>query len=732
MSSISGGAAGGTVLTVQSRDSRATAPGEPIIELQGVSRIYSLGGVETQALQHVSFTIARGEFVAITGPSGSGKTTLMNIIGCLDRPTSGRCLLKGKDVSTLSEPELADARNTQLGFVFQNFNLLARTSAVENVALPLVYAGAARAGMQRARELLTLVGLADRMEHTSAQLSGGQQQRVAIARALANDPAIILADEPTGQLDTHNSTEILAILRELNRSRGLTMVVVTHDPSIAAQADRTITFRDGQMDSDTRNPVPASVAVASLSWDRMTQLKPGSSVGQRMADLFIMTLQTAARALMRNKLRSSLTVLGIFIGVVAFITMVAVGHGARAAVARQLRILGTNMVVVLPGTINQFGVNGGEGTRSTLTVGDSRAIARDDPAVLHVSYLIRQPGAVTYQSNNWTTTIQGISSSYLAVRNWPIAAGREIDRQDELKTRRICVLGQTVVQQLFPNGENPLDKIILVRGVPLRVIGVLTPLGQTGFGQDQDDIVLIPYTTAQEVVLGPSRVTPLPPISIPPGTHFIVPADLPQNLYAHLQPNALNLMPRIDNVVSVLLVQARSATLVPAVIRQVTTTLHEQHHLRPGQPDDFSVRNLSQIVQVRENSSRILTLLLAAVAAISLIVGGIGIMNILLVSVTERTREIGIRKAVGAHRAHILMQFLVEAFLLAALGGLAGIIAGSAISSLIAGALHWETYISPEAVIFSLLFSGAVGIFFGFYPARKAARLDSIEALRYE
>ncbi|MHB8425316.1 MAG: ABC transporter permease [Gammaproteobacteria bacterium] len=732
MSRTPGGTADDKVPTSPPRNGQVKRDDEPIIELQEVSRIYSLGGAETPALKQVSFKIARGEFVAITGPSGSGKTTLMNIIGCLDRPTAGRYLLQGKDVSTLSEPELADARNTQLGFVFQNFNLLARTSAVENVALPLVYAGTARAGMQRARELLAVVGLADRARHTSAQLSGGQQQRVAIARALANDPAIILADEPTGQLDTHNSAEIMAMLRELNHSRRLTVVVVTHDPTIAAQADRTITFRDGQMGSDTRNPVPTAASVVSLPWDRMTRLKPGSSVVQRMKDLFMMTLQTAARALVRNKLRSALTVLGIFIGVVAFITMVAVGHGAQQAVAKQLQALGTNMVIVLPGAIKQFGASGGAGTSATLTVDDARAISREDPAVLHVSYLIRQSGAVTYRSRNWTTTIQGISPSYLAVRSWPLAAGREIDHQDELDARRVCVIGQTVVQQLFPTGVSPLGKVIQVRGVPLRVIGILTALGQTGFGQDQDDIVLVPYTTAQEVVLGPSRVAPLPPISIPPGTHFIVPADLPQNLYANLHANALNLTPRIDNVVSILLVQARSAALIQPVIRQVTTTLREQHHLRPGTVDDFSVRNLSQIVQVRESSSRILTLLLAAVAAISLIVGGIGIMNILLVSVTERTREIGVRKAVGAHQSYILMQFLVEAFLLAAVGGLAGIAFGIAVSALMARALHWETYISPEAVIFSLLFSGAVGVFFGFYPARKAARLDTIEALRYE
>ena len=706
--------------------------GERIIELQDISRIYSLGGVETPALSHVSFTITRGEFVAITGPSGSGKTTLMNLIGCLDRPTSGRYLLKGKDVSTLSEPELADARNAQLGFVFQNFNLLARTSAAENVALPLVYAGTGRAGARRAQQLLGLVGLADRTEHTSAQLSGGQQQRVAIARALANDPAIILADEPTGQLDTRNSGEIMAMLRELNHSRGLTVVVVTHDPTIAALADRMLTFRDGQMGSDTRNPSHAAATATSLVWDSMTPLKLGRSAGQRLADLLIMTFQTAARALVRNKLRSSLTVLGIFIGVVAFITMVAIGHGAQQAVAKQLQALGTNMVIVLPGAINQFGASGGAGTSATLTVDDANAIALQDPAVLHVSYLIRVSGAVTYGAKNWTTMIQGISPSYLVVRSWQLAAGREIDQQDEVNGLRVCVLGQTVVQQLFPKGENPIGRVIQVRGVPLRVIGVLTSLGQSGFGQDQDDIVLIPYTTAQEAVLGPSRVAPLPAISTPPGTHFIVPADLPQNLYANLQANNLDLTPRIDNVVSILMVQARSSTLIQPVIRQVTATLREQHHLRPGTADDFSVRNLSQIVQVRESSSRILTLLLAAVAGISLIVGGIGIMNILLVSVTERTREIGVRKAVGAHRSYILMQFLVEAVLLAAAGGLVGIAVGIAVSLLMARALHWATYISPGAVIFSLLFSGAIGIFFGFYPARKAARLDTIEALRYE
>ena len=711
----------------------------PVIQLERVTRLYRLGDSDVRALDDVSLTIGRGEFVAVVGASGSGKSTLMNICGCLDTPTAGRYLFEGTELAHLSEPELAGIRSERIGFVFQSFNLLARTSAVENVALPLLYAGAGavrrRERLARAGAALAALGLEGREQSRPSQLSGGQQQRVAIARALINRPALLLADEPTGNLDTRTSHEIMQTLRRLNREEGVTVVVVTHEPDIARYADRIITMRDGRILSDEVNRAPVAVAPSEGGRHAVSGQTPAgapqSPAGAASLGFSAMVLSNAAQAVARNKLRSALTMLGVFIGVAALIAMVAVGQGANEAVARQLESLGTNMLVVLPGATTASGARAGFGSASTLTTSDALALKRDDPAVADVAYVIRQLAQVQYGGENWTTGIQGVTPDYLSITNWHLTAGRMLDESDERNTAMVALIGQTVYRQIFGPYENPIGAQILVKGASLRVVGLLASKGQTGFGQDQDDVVIIPFSTAERKVLGvaaPSAAQGIPTTTVSGATVSVTTsaAAFPP------PPNPYNISPRLTGYVNAIFVQAGSQAQVPAALEQVTATLTRRHRIAPGDTADFGVRNLSQIAQAAQGSSRIMALLLAMVASISLLVGGIGIMNILLVSVTERTREIGLRMAIGARRLHVLLQFLTEAIFLSVTGGVAGVLAGMAVSALISALAHWPTRLSLAAVGGGFVFSAAVGIFFGYYPARKGAALNPIEALRYE
>ena len=717
---------------------------ESVIEVRDLTRTYQTGDVAVHALRGVSLRIERGEFVAIMGSSGSGKSTLMSILGCLDRPTSGNYLFEGVDVAQCSETELANIRSERIGFVFQSFNLLARTSAIENAALPLFYAphapDAAERG-ERARHALELLGLGHREHNTPAQLSGGEQQRVAIARALINSPSVLLADEPTGNLDTRNSHDIMQTLVRFNREQGVTIVVVTHEPDIAAYAGRVITMRDGLVLTDERKSEAATAAAATAT-PQPNGAAPSHGVLRAIAErrgffTFVSMIGGAAlQALARNKMRSALTMLGVFIGVAALIAMVAVGQGANEAVKAQIASLGTNMFIVVPGSRSIGGSRGGFGSATTLTVADAEAIRRELPSVALVGYTIRQSGQVQYGDQNWTTSIQAVTATYPDITNWRVESGRSITEQDVANAALVAVLGHTVYLQLFGENSDAVGARVLVKGIPLRVVGVFAAKGQSAMGQDQDDVVMIPFTTGERKVLGVAAptvatTTTTTTTSTSGSNSITTAAPTVGTLYPSLA-NPYGIAPRLTGFVNVIFVQAVSATDVDKAVDDVTQLLMRRHHIENDNDADFNVRNLSQIASAAEGSAKIMAALLAVVASISLLVGGIGIMNILLVSVTERTREIGLRMAIGAQRVQVLLQFLAEAVILSVTGGLAGILFGVLVTQAIARVAEWPTLVSLTAIAVGFVFSAAIGIFFGYYPARKAARLDPIEALRYE
>src|SRR5262245_43161973 len=408
--------------------------------------------------------------------------------------------------------------------------------------------------------------------------------------------------------------------------------------------------------------------------------------------LLLITVRIALRALRRNTLRSLLTILGIIIGVAAVIAMVSISQGASVAVQEQIARMGNNLLVILPGSVTQGGVRTGAGGRASLRVSDAKAMQRECPAVSAVTYLRRQVQQVVAGNQNWSTSIFGVTPEYQTVRDWPLVAGRFLTKQDDESGAAVAVLGQTVVENLFGPGQDPLDQVARINNVPFRVVGLLTPKGQSTQGADQDDAVLIPFTTAERKVMGAAML----------GT------------------------------VGSIMVSAGSPELIPEAQHQITTLLRERHRLKSTQDNDFQIRNLADVAATAQSTSQSMSILLASVASVSLVVGGIGIMNIMLVSVTERTREIGIRMAVGAKRRDILTQFLLEAVVLSTLGGLCGVVLGVIGSQLVSALAAWPTIVPLEAILLAVVFSGAVGVFFGFYPARKAAYLDPIEALRYE
>ncbi len=710
-----------------------------LIRLENVCKSYRRGNLEIPVLQGVSLTVERGELVALVGVSGSGKSTLMNILGCLDRPSSGRYWLDGQEISSASADQRAVLRNTQIGFVFQNFNLLARTSALNNARMPLDYSPAHPSdtdSRHHAERMLQLVGLADRMDHEPAALSGGQQQRVAIARSLINRPQLLLADEPTGNLDSRTTEDLLRMLQRLNQTEGLTIIIVTHDESVARHAQRIIRMKDGvivdegppahsQLVNHTETPILPPPPGAPLHGD-FSQFKNAAR-----------TARMALRALRRNAMRSLLTCLGIIIGIAAVIAMMEIGGGSSRSIQQAIASLGASVIQIDPADVSVAGVSSGGGGRATLTMEDAEALRSECSILQNVAPSVDCWGQVIYGNRNWRVgRILGATPDYLAVRNWPVEEGDPFTMDDVRGSAAVCLIGRTVADKLFGT-ESPLGKELRLRGIGLKVVGILGRKGANVMGQDQDDFLVAPLTTIKFRVTGqrqarqsavassstasanargqvyPSQQSPLyPPQSASQA------ADAPQ----------LVRFTDLDDV----WVAAGSPGNIPMAIHQVTAVLRDRHRIRAGAPDDFKIRDHTEISETFAATSRVMTNLLLVVALISLIVGGVGIMNIMLVSVTERTREIGIRMAVGARARDILRQFLVEAVVLCLAGGGAGILLGRGVSVAITALLHWPTLPSLPAIIASVAVAVTVGIIFGYYPAWKASRLDPIEALRYE
>ena len=642
----------------------------PLIELADVTKTYRSGELAVRVLHGISLKIYPGEFIALMGASGSGKTTLMNILGCLDRCTTGSYRFMGEDVSDFDRDELARLRREAFGFVFQSYNLIATATAVENVEVPAVYSGMPQTEREaRAEQLLETLGLGDRLDHRPSQLSGGQQQRVSIARALMNGGRIILADEPTGALDTKSGAEVMNLLRELSR-RGHTIILITHAPEVAREARRIIEICDGNIVADPGPQTAVEGApVPPATRDRDVPLISG----------FFEAARTAVRALRANLFRTILTLLGIVIGVGSVITMLAVGDGARQSVMDRISSLGSNLLLVRPGGASRGGKGGGI---ATLIPDDVEAIARL-PNVL--AAVPEMGGGVTVRFGNvdYQTSATATSETFPVGRNWDVASGTFFSANDVRQYSSVAVLGQTVVDTVFPRGTDPIGKYIMVENILCQVIGVMSVKGATPFGADQDDVVFVPLTT------GSLRLF---------GRRFL-----------------------------------RTVTVAVEDVSRIDETQEAVNDLLLGRhrTNDFFIRNMASIIETASETQNTLTLLLGAVAAISLLVGGIGVMNIMLVSVTERTREIGIRMATGARTRNIMQQFLTEALVVSSLGGLIGVAMGLGAAAVIQYFGKPIVYSSgPVLLAFGCAF--ATGLIFGFMPARKAARLDPVVALAAE
>lgn len=678
-------------MTVSALMSHAPA-NAPLIELRDLRKVFMTGeSVAIEVLRGLSMNIYAGEFVAIVGQSGSGKSTLMNILGLLDKPTGGSCRLGGRDVAALDRDEQAALRREAFGFVFQQYNLIPSITACENVEVPAAYAGLApRERRERAIELLGQLGLGERLDHRSGQLSGGQQQRVSIARALMNGGRVILADEPTGALDSSTGEEVMALLKRL-ADDGHTIILITHDHQVAAAARRIVEIKDGRIVSDTATGTTdrgAAALVAATTAPLMRDHRSDAAIADPFsfprvsAAAPLLTdmreaLRSGARALGANAFRTGLTLLGIVIGVASVVAMMAIGEGARQDVITRMAAFGTNRMYVIPGGESSRGPGG-------------RLLPADVPYVRSVPNVAAAmpylQGKVTVRASNVDYPTQGaaITTDFPRILSWPLERGVFFTKDDELKLATVAVIGTKLAARMFPNDADPVRRSILVDGVPFQVIGVLAPKGADGQGSDDDDTIVFPYPTGAARVFGKQELS----------------------------------------WISVLIDDLDQADETEAAITRV---LERAHGVR-----DFRIFNQAASIEARSKTQDTMTLLLGSTAAISLLVGGVGVMNVMLMTVSERTREIGIRMATGARTADILRQFLSEAIVVAGVGGIVGAVIGIAIGAIAAFGFGIPVIFTGLALIGAVATAILTGLVFGFMPALRAARLEPVTALARE
>lgn len=646
-----------------------------LLELSHISRIYPTGEQSFRALDDVNLAIRSGEMVAIIGPSGSGKSTLMNILGCLDPPSEGDYLIAGRNIASLQNVELAALRRSHFGFIFQRYHLLPHLNALQNTEIPAIYAGHRQSQrQQRARQLLERLGLGDRLEHTPGQLSGGQQQRVSVARALMNGGQVILADEPTGALDSRSGAEMMALLKELH-SLGHTIILVTHDKKVAAHADRVIEMCDGRIVRD-ETLVKTTANAAEIADEPMVTAGLLGQLGGlfgRGKEAFRM----AWFAMTSHRLRTLLTMLGIIIGITAVVCVVALGQGAQQKIISDISSMGTNVIDIIPGK----GWGDSRASAIHTLVPEDLTVLREQPYIDSITPSLSSNALLRYRNLTASAQIAGVSEEYLRVRGLELEQGSWFSRSDVTNLAQLVVIDHNTAAKLFPQNENPIGKVLLLDRLPCRVIGV-TKEKESPFGNNQNLNVWIPYSSAMGRLIGQQYFNSL----------------------------TLRVADNYDN---------------ETAENQLVQLLTRRHGSQ-----DFYTSSSDTILKTINKTTTTMTLLIAAIAVISLLVGGIGVMNIMLVSVTERTHEIGIRMAVGARQSDIMQQFLIEAVLVCLLGGVIGIL----LSYLVGLIFPW--FVSSIKMSFSLLSivaaftcSTLIGVVFGFIPARNAARLDPVEAL---
>lgn len=651
---------------------------EPLLKLSNVTRSYNEGSNAIEVLHGINLEIYKGEMVAIIGPSGSGKSTLMNIIGCLDTPTKGQYWVNGEDTKTLDSDNLAKLRRDFFGFIFQRYHLLGHLTACENVQIPAVYAGIShKKREERALSLLDRLGLSHRSQHLPTELSGGQQQRVSIARALVNGGDIILADEPTGALDSHSGHEVMEILKDLN-SKGHTIIIVTHDAKVASIAKRIITIEDGMITSDKENGAYDRKA----DHENKDEVKIDSSWAKSFGsyvDRWREAFNMALKAMVTNKLRTALTMLGIIIGIMAVVSVVALGRGASEQVLANISSLGTNTISIYPGK-GMGDVH--QGRVRTLNARDLKAL-EGQPYADSVSTSVESSVLLRYGNLDSDGSAYGVSENVFRVYGFTLETGRFFTENDIKNLAQVCVIDQNTKNTFFTN-KNPIGQKILINKVPLTVIGVLNKVESPMMRPDKLSVYL-PYTSMM------SRVFNM-------------------------------------NYLSTIIVRIKD-NFSTAVAENSITSLLKMRHGR----QDFFISSSDTIKKSIESATLTFTLLIGAIAVISLIVGGIGVMNIMLVSVTERTREIGIRMAVGARQSDIMSQFLIESLLVCLVGGALGVLFSFLLSYVVGYFVSGIVFsFSIDSIIWAVVTSSLIGITFGFMPSRAAARLNPIEALSRE